>query len=160
MCEAPWIVARHHPLFYVTISGRIMSCSSCSRMWQCHTYSFPPVRGLGGTVNGTAGRSNLMMIRVTVPGNIITVSFHPISFASAGTAGPVKLTPPLRVAEAVHLEWLPVDELHVHQVEVYRVNIGCHVVDFPDLGGTSLDHLGRRRLRRRDRNRRWAIQEG
>ena len=26
--------------------GRIMSCSSCSRMWQCHTYSLPPVRGL------------------------------------------------------------------------------------------------------------------
>ena len=38
---------------YLTTSGRIMSCSSCSRIWQCHTYSFPPVRGLEGTLNGT-----------------------------------------------------------------------------------------------------------
>ena len=40
-------------------SGRIMSCSSCSRMWQCHTYSLPPVRGLGGTANGHLGSLNL-----------------------------------------------------------------------------------------------------
>jgi hypothetical protein len=33
---------------YPTISGLIMSCSSCSRMWQCQTYSLPPVRGLAG----------------------------------------------------------------------------------------------------------------
>src|SRR5450759_1680955 len=25
-----------------TTRGRIISCSSCSRMWQCHTYSAPP----------------------------------------------------------------------------------------------------------------------
>jgi hypothetical protein len=31
-----------------TTRGRIMSCSSCSRMWQFHTYSWPPVRGLKG----------------------------------------------------------------------------------------------------------------
>jgi Helix-turn-helix domain of transposase family ISL3/zinc-finger of transposase IS204/IS1001/IS1096/IS1165 len=42
----------------VTTSGRIMSCSSCSRMWQCHTYSLPPVRGLEGTANGTVGSLN------------------------------------------------------------------------------------------------------
>ena len=71
-----------------------MSCSSCSRIWQCHTYSLPPVLGLDGTVNGTDGRSNRMITRVTVPRNILTVSFQPVSFASAGVAGPVKLTPP------------------------------------------------------------------
>ena len=38
-------IARSGP--YVTTRGRIMSCSSCSRMWQCHTYSLPPVLGLG-----------------------------------------------------------------------------------------------------------------
>src|SRR5689334_24798370 len=76
---------------YMTMSGRIMSCSSCSRMWQCHTYSLPPVRGLGGTSNGTDGRSNFIKIRVTVPGYIGTVSFQPVSFAAGGTAGPVNL---------------------------------------------------------------------
>ncbi len=35
-------------LYQVTTRGRIMSCSSCSRMWQCQTYSWPPVRGLSG----------------------------------------------------------------------------------------------------------------
>src|ERR1051326_1286422 len=52
------------------MSGRIMSGSSCSRMWQCHTYSLPPVRGLGGMGNGAVGRSNRMIIVVTSPGFI------------------------------------------------------------------------------------------
>src|SRR5215472_6991745 len=52
---------------YVTTNGRIMSCSSCSRMWQCHTYSWPPVRGLKGIVNGGVGSSNFMITVVTSP---------------------------------------------------------------------------------------------
>ncbi len=46
----------------VTTRGRIMSCSSCSRMWQCHTYSCPPVLGLMAlriAAVGRIGRSNL-----------------------------------------------------------------------------------------------------
>src|SRR5215467_1027874 len=57
-------------------------------------YSLPPVRGLAGTVKGTLGRSKRMIRRVTVPGKCITVSFQPISFGSAGVAGPVKFTLP------------------------------------------------------------------
>lgn len=62
-----------------TSNGRIISLSSCSRMWQCHTYR--PVNP-----------SNRIMIRVTIPGSARTVSFHPDSLASGGTAGAVYLT--------------------------------------------------------------------
>src|SRR5436189_3705195 len=73
----------------MTTIGRIMSCSSCSRMWQCHTYSAPPVRGLDGTRNGVDGKSNRMTTVVTSPGCILTVSFHPSSVGSGLRAGPV-----------------------------------------------------------------------
>ena len=45
---------------YDTTSGLIMSCSSCSRIWQCHTYSCPPVLGLSGSPMdaGIFGRLN------------------------------------------------------------------------------------------------------
>ena len=46
------------------------------------------VRGLAGTGNGTLGRSKRMIRRVTVPGKYITLSFQPVSFGSAGVAGP------------------------------------------------------------------------
>ena len=59
---------------YGMTSGRIMSCSSCSRMWQCQTYSWPPVLGLAGTVNGTDGRSKRMITHVTSAGFMRTVS--------------------------------------------------------------------------------------
>src|SRR6266702_1083677 len=76
---------------YLTINGRIMSCSSCSRMWQCHTYSWPPVLGLIGSPmdDGSFGRVNFVMTVVASPGFIRTVSFHPVSFASGGIGGPV-----------------------------------------------------------------------
>src|SRR6516165_8323492 len=70
-----------------------MSCSSCSRMWQCQTYSFPPVRGLGGTVNGTVGRLNCAMIVVTSLGFMRTVSFHPISLGSGANGFPTNVIP-------------------------------------------------------------------
>src|ERR1019366_5861071 len=70
-----------------TIRGRIMSCSSCSRMWQCHTYSWPPVLGLTAlrmAAVGKSGRSNFM-ITVEISSEFTrTVSFHPISSASGG----------------------------------------------------------------------------
>ena len=63
-----------------------MSCSSCSRMWQCHTYSWPPVRGLKGSPMdaGSLGRLNCMISVITSLGFIGTVSFQPISLASGG----------------------------------------------------------------------------
>ena len=87
-----------------------------------------------------------MIIRVTVPGehHHRLLPSDLIRLGRDGGAGETHAS--LRVAEAAHLEWLPVDELHVHQVEVHRVNIGCRVVDFPDLGRTFQDHLGRRKF--------------
>jgi hypothetical protein len=96
------IAARQHfPLLrptlwlYKTTSGRIMSCSSCSRMWQCQTYSLPPVRGLAGTTNGTVGSLNCMITVVTSPGFILMVSFHPASFGLGGRAAPLYMGVPL-----------------------------------------------------------------
>ena len=74
-----------------------------------------------------------MMMRVTVPGNIITVSFQPVSFGSAGVDGSGEVHPALGVAETAHLEWLPVDDLYVHQVEVHGVNVGRRIEYLPDL---------------------------
>src|SRR5437762_3085890 len=65
-----------------------MSCSSCSRMWQCHTYSLPPVLGLGGTANGTVGSLNVMITVVTSPAFIRTVSFQPLPKGAAGKVEP------------------------------------------------------------------------
>ena len=89
-------------LFYDATSGRIMSCSSCSRMWQCQTYSSPPVRpraeGTGQLVRLTVtawryvpssghgnGSSTRAATVVTSPGYIVTVSLRPISFGSGAT---------------------------------------------------------------------------
>ena len=77
----------------ITTSGRIMSCSSCSRMWQCHTYSWPPVRGLDGTVNGTVGQVELHDDRRDLAG-VHPHRLLPAELVRIGRrAGPVKLTP-------------------------------------------------------------------
>ncbi len=51
-----------------------MSCSSCSRMWQCHTYSCPPVLGLSGLPMdaGNLGSANCIITVVASPGFIRT----------------------------------------------------------------------------------------
>jgi hypothetical protein len=94
---APTTNARgsRHINLYRTTSGRIMSCSSCSRMWQCQTYSLPPVLGLEGTANGTDGILNCMITVVTSSGFILTVSFQPASFGSGGRADSVYVDVPL-----------------------------------------------------------------
>ena len=142
MCEAPWIVERRHPLFYVTISGRIMSCSSCSRMWQCHTYSWPPVRGLKGSPMdaGKFGKLNCMITVVASPGFIRTVSFQPISLASGGMASPMKRNPAGRITG----ECLSLDDLDVDQVEMDRMGVPGEVEELPDF-----DRAGARVLRGR-----------
>ena len=102
------------------------------------------------------GTANCMMMRVTVPGNIITVSFQPVSFGWAGVPEPMKevsclmlmflLAPRRCFAEAGSVEWLPADELHVHQVEVHRVNIRRQVENLPHLDVPIRDRFGDRTL--------------
>ena len=72
----------------MTTRGLIMSCSLCSTMWQCHTCSCPPVRGLTAfrmSAFGKFGGLNCIMTVATSPGLICTVSFQPISLVHAGT---------------------------------------------------------------------------
>ena len=52
-------------LLYSTTSGR-MSCSSCSRMWQCQTYSFPPVLGLTALRMAAVGKFGKLNCIMTV----------------------------------------------------------------------------------------------
>src|ERR687883_637580 len=79
---------------YRTTSGLIMSCSSCSRMWQCHTYSWPPVLGLVGMGKGTDGKLNCMITLVTSPGFMRTVSFHPASYGAGANGAPDRFATP------------------------------------------------------------------
>ena len=79
-----------------------------------------------------------MMTRVTVPGYIGTVSFHPSSLSSGGMMGPVKL---MDAGEAAQVEQLPVDDLDVHQVEVHRVHVAGGVEDLPHFRVAGIDIL-------------------
>lgn len=63
--------APHYPA--ITSNGRIISVSSCSRMWQCYTYR-------------PGNPSNFAMILVTMPGSARIVSFQPDSSALGGIA--------------------------------------------------------------------------
>ena len=160
MCEAPWIVARHHPLFYVTISGRIMSCSSCSRMWQCQTYSLalamPGKRVLGGTLKGTVGRSNFMITVVHVAWDHADRLLQ-ARLVGRPDAGPVQEMSGLT---GVCLDWFwhlrnicsrrrsARQHVHVDEMEVNRVNISGQVEDLPDLGRTRFNDFGWTEIRR------------
>ena len=67
---------------------RIISLSSWSKMWQCHTYPGPAVASNGnGDPSWVAKR---ILIVVTSPGFIWIVSFHHCSFAAGSIAEPVR----------------------------------------------------------------------
>src|SRR5215475_7085901 len=98
-----------------------MSCSSCSRMWQCQTYSFPPVRGLTAlriAAVGRVGRLNCMMTVVTSPGFIRTVSI-PSNLVRIRWDGIPRVCP---VIGGAH-ERLPLNQLYVDQVEVNGMSV-------------------------------------
>ena len=76
---------------------------------------------------GKFGRLNCMMTVVTSPGFIRTVSFQPISLASGGVGGPVKCSLP-----GTPRKGLPLNDLHVHQVEMDGMGVAGEIEDLPD----------------------------
>ena len=101
-----------------------MSCSSCSRMWQCQTYSCPPVleRGLNGTLNGTLGRSNLHDDR----GHLAGVHRAPSPSSRARSASGPRAAPVAGWAcrcRSSASNGLAREHLHVDEVEVDRVGV-------------------------------------
>ena len=101
--------------------GRIISLSSCSRMWQCQTY-WPACAKCAFT-------------RVISPGYARTVSLRPASHASGPgpTVGSHDRAPPVLLVVG-HQEPLAVDDLELHLVDVDGVRVRRGVVDLPGLG--------------------------
>ena len=80
--------------------------------------------------------SNFMMIRVTVPGYMGTVSFHPISFS----AGAITVTG-RSVGKCSGIKGFTVDELSIDEMDVHRMDITRSVVDLPHFSRTGFDLL-------------------
>ena len=107
-----------------------MSCSSCSRMWQCHTYSFPPVRGLAGTVKGKRrGQIELGDHRDHLAG-VHPHRLIPAPLVGIGSPGRSEVVEG-RVGRGV--KGLPGNNLPVDQVDVHGVGVAGEVGDAPDL---------------------------
>ncbi len=79
-----------------------------------------------------------MMTRVTVPGYIGTVSFHPSSFVVGRDDGTGE---GYDAGKLLTSNSLPVDDLDVHQVEVHRVHVAGGVVDLPHFRVAVVDVL-------------------
>lgn len=116
-----------------------------------HTYSLTFlirrfIRVLGGVARivpsevKIGGTRKVMITRVTMPGDMCTVSFQPRSVAPGGRTGPVKMNR----RKGRHVEELTVDNLDVHEVEVHRVHVLGRVEDLSDLGRSVVDHFGGR----------------
>src|SRR5689334_8445888 len=85
-------------VYLPTRYDRIISLSSWSRMWQCHTYPGPP--DVGSNANRLTPAETLftavvvgahrIATVVTSNGRILRVSFHPASSGPGGTEEPVR----------------------------------------------------------------------
>ena len=74
------------------------------------------------------------MMRVTIPGSALTVSFHPASLGSGGMAAAVYLSCVI-VQISENIKRAAIENLETNQVEMNRVRIVGKIDEAPDFDG-------------------------